>query len=99
MAVCLGGLTEAYASLTLSLQTMLVLGVIGILLFAFTVPDSTSFWDGFLTDFIDQMASFGVDMAQPDVFLSLAALALLLFAGVGFVDNWYGLRRTSSGHR
>jgi hypothetical protein len=211
-AVCLGSLTGAYASLTLSLQTILVLGVLGILLFVLTVPDSKSFWDRFLTDFIEQMASFGVDMAQPDVFLSLApmmsglvaaslimssiaalllgswwasgaggpgfkamflqirlgyviggmatiaglgaifglgptagnvlmvlaigfvfqglavahwqvanrgwpwtfllavyvpfllgaslaAVALLLFAGVGFVDNWYGLRRTSSGAR
>jgi len=73
-AVCLGGLTGAYASLTLSLQAIVVFGVLGILFFALMVPDSTAFWEQFLTDFIDQMASFGIDVVQPDVFLSLAPM-------------------------
>jgi hypothetical protein len=72
MAVLLGGLTGTYASLTFSIQALIVIALLGLVVFSFAVPDAVAFWEGFLIDFAEQMSALGVQVADQDVLLSLA---------------------------
>ena len=71
VAIGLGGLTGVYASLSLSIQAAIVIGVLGLMVFSFIVGDAVAFWEEFLTDFAQQMAEFGVQVVQPEMFLQL----------------------------
>ena len=72
IAVSLGGLTGIFVSLTLSLQIAIVLAVLGLFVFAIMVSDTAAYWEGFLTDFLVQMADFGVRVADTEALMSLA---------------------------
>jgi hypothetical protein len=96
IAVALGGLTGTYASLTLSIQALLVLAVLGLIVFAVAVPDSQMFWGEFLTGFVEQMAEFGVQVADPDVLLSLAPVMSGMMAASAIISSLVALLLGSS---
>jgi hypothetical protein len=87
IAVALGGLTGVYASLTLSMQAIIVIAVVGLVVFALTVPDTVKFWEGFLSDFAEQMAGFGVQVADPDALFSLAPFMGGLMAASAIISS------------
>ncbi len=72
IALALGALTGTYASLTLPLQAIVVFAIVGLLIFALVVADTTAFWQDFLIELTDQLADFGVELAEPEALYSLA---------------------------
>jgi hypothetical protein len=74
IAILLGTLTGAYGSLTLALQLLLVLGLLGLAAFTIVVGDPIVFWEEALSSFAEQMAELGVQFSEPDALLQLAPM-------------------------
>jgi hypothetical protein len=91
VAVALGGLTGTYASLTLSIQAILVIAVLGLIIFALVVPDTAVFWEEFLTDFIEQIAGLGMQVADIGPLLSLAPVMSGMMAASAIVSSLLAL--------
>jgi hypothetical protein len=91
VAVALGGLTGTYASLTLSIQAILVIAVLGLVIFALVVPDTAVFWEEFLTDFIEQIAGLGMQVADIGPLLSLAPVMSGMMAASAIVSSLLAL--------
>jgi hypothetical protein len=87
IALLLGGLTGTYASLTLSIQAVIVMAVLGIVVFALLVPDPVAFWEGILSDFLEQMAGLGMQVSEPEVLLSLAPVMSGMMAASAIVSS------------
>jgi len=79
-AIFLGALTGIYGSLTLTLQALLVLGLIGLTAFVFAVGDPVAFWEPVLTDVTIRMSELGVQFEEPDALLQLAPMMSGLLA-------------------
>ncbi len=73
-ALGLGALTGLYGSMTLALQAILMLAVLGVVLFTVWVNDPVAYWEGFITDFAEQMTELGVQIAEPALLMPLAPL-------------------------
>jgi len=71
-AMFLGALTGAFGSLTLSLQALVMVGVLGLGGFAAIVDDPTAFWESILASFAEQMSQLGMPLADPGAVLELA---------------------------
>ncbi|MFQ5635721.1 MAG: hypothetical protein ACE5G3_10390 [Gammaproteobacteria bacterium] len=59
-AIFLGALTASYGSLTLTLQALLVLGVLGLTLFFVIAGDPVAFWERALREFAVRLDELGV---------------------------------------
>jgi len=86
MAVFLGAVTGAYGSLTLTLQALIVLGLIGLVAFVLLADDPVVFWERVLTDFAAQMQEMGVELNAPEVLVELAPIMTGL-AGVSVITS------------
>jgi len=73
-AMLLGALTGGFGTLTLSLQALLVIGVLGLGVFAVVVDNPTAFWESILARFAEQMSAFGMPLAEPEAVLELAPI-------------------------
>jgi len=71
-AIVLGALTGLYGSLTLALQALLVLGLVGMTVFVIATGNPVRFWEGVLGDFARQMGEVGVQFGEPEAILELA---------------------------
>lgn len=71
-AILFGALTAAYGSLTLTLQAMLVLVLLGLTTFVVVVGDPIAFWERVLREFAEQMSAVGVEFTEPAALLELA---------------------------
>jgi hypothetical protein len=91
VAVMLGGLTGTYASLTISIQAITVIAVLGLVIFALVVPDTAAFWEEFLTDFIEQIAGLGVQVADIGPLLSLAPVMSGMMAASAIISSLLAL--------
>jgi hypothetical protein len=72
VAILLGTLTGVYGSLTLALQVLLVIGLVGLVVFSLVVDDTIGFWEGVLSNFAQQMSELGMQFSEPDALLQLA---------------------------
>jgi len=79
-AIFVGALTGAYGSLTLTLQALLVLGLLGLAAFMLVTGDPVAFWEPVLTDLTSQMGELGVQFSEPDALLQLAPMMSGLLA-------------------
>lgn len=91
IAVALGALTGTYASLTLSIQAIIVIAVLGLVIFALVVPDTVIFWEGFISDFVEQLAGLGVQVADIGILLSLAPVMSGMMAASAIVSSLLAL--------
>ena len=74
MAVFLGTVTGVYGSLTLTLQALIVLSLIGLVAFVFLANDPIVFWEGVLAEFAVQMQELGVELSAPEMLVELAPI-------------------------
>jgi hypothetical protein len=74
VAIALGALTGAYASLALSLQAIVVIAIFGVVGFAVMVSEPVIFWQKFLTEMIAELEKLGVEFAEPEALLQLAPM-------------------------
>lgn len=79
-AIGFGVLTRAYGSLTLTLQALIVVVLIGMMGFVLAAADPILFWEEALTDFAAQMTELGVQFSEPDALLALAPMMSGLIA-------------------
>ena len=86
-AIALGALTGAYASLTLSLQAILVIAILGVIGFALVVSDPVGFWQKFLTELIGELEQLGVKFAEPDALLQLAPMMTGIISASGITSS------------
>jgi hypothetical protein len=86
-AIALGALTGAYASLTLSLQVILVIAILGVIGFALVVSDPVGFWQKFLTELIGELEQLGVKFAEPDALLQLAPMMTGIISASGITSS------------
>jgi hypothetical protein len=101
-AIALGVLTGAYASLTLSLQAILVFAMFGVIGFALIVGDPIVFWQKFLGGVIADLEQFGIEFAEPDALLALAPMMTGIVAASGIsssilallLGSWWASRAT-----
>ena len=73
-AMLLGALTGAFGSLTLSLQALMMVGVLALGGFTLVVDDPTAFWESILVKFAEQMSELGMPLAEPEALLGLAPI-------------------------
>jgi hypothetical protein len=80
VAMFVGALTGLYGSLTLTLQALIVVGLLGLAVFVIAVTDPVDFWERVLTDLTGQMTQLGVQFSEPEALLELAPMMSGLFA-------------------
>lgn len=82
-AILLGSLTAMYGSLTLTLQALLMLCLLGLVVFVLLVADPVTFWEGVLGGVVQQMSELGVQFGEPGALLELApVMSGLVAAGM-----------------
>lgn len=86
-AIFLGALTGAYGSLALSLQAILVVGIVGVVGFAIIVSDPIGFWEKFLAGLIADLEQFGIEFAEPEALLALAPMMTGIIAASGIASS------------
>lgn len=74
IAIAAGSLTGAYGSLTLPIQVLVVLGVLGVLGFYVWVADAVVFWEDYLTRFAGELEKLGFQVADPRMLHPLATV-------------------------
>ena len=74
LALLLGALTGAYGSITLAVQALLVLTMLGVSIFHLSIPDPVDFWRDVLERFVAEMSEMGIALGPIDGFLSIAPL-------------------------
>jgi len=73
-AVVLGTITGVYGSLTLAMQAILMVVIVGLILFGLWVDDPVVYWQEFITDVIGQLSELGVEVAEPELLMPLAPM-------------------------
>ena len=71
-ALALGSATGHFASLTLPVQVLILVGAAGVIVFGAVVGDVVAFWEPMLQTFAVQLGELGVEFADPAVLAPLA---------------------------
>ena len=90
-ALFVGALTGIYRSLTLTLQVLLVIGLLGLTAFVLVAGDPVAFWEPVLTDLMSQMGELGVQFSEPDALLQLAPMMSGLLAASAVTSSTLAL--------
>ncbi|MDJ0928958.1 MAG: hypothetical protein QNJ73_15075 [Gammaproteobacteria bacterium] len=73
-ALALGTATGHFASLTLPVQLLVLVGAAGVVVFGAVVGDVVAFWEPILQTFASQLGELGLDVADPAVLAPLAPM-------------------------
>ena len=90
-AIVLGALTGAYGSLSLTLQALIVIGLLGLAIFIIGTDDPVLFWEQTLTDFAAQMREIGVEFSEPNALLEIAPMMTGLVAASVVISSMLAL--------
>lgn len=97
IAIVMGSLTGAFGTVTLAIQILLVIAMLGFTVFWISVADPIKFGENFLNQLSAQMAEFKVPVGSSESFLEMAPLVGGVIASMVvltsimalFLGNWW----------